>query len=42
LRILEKFKRVVSEKLDIALCEFQKNTKELIPKGLILLLKYIV
>jgi hypothetical protein len=41
LRISEEFKRVVSEKLNITLCEFQKNTKELILEGLILLLKYI-
>jgi hypothetical protein len=44
-RIPEEFKRVVSEELNIILCEFQKNSKGLILEGLIrdfiLLLKYI-
>jgi hypothetical protein len=46
LRIPEEFKRVVLEELSSILCEFQKNSKGLIPEGLIrkliLLLKYIV
>jgi hypothetical protein len=46
LRIPEEFKRVVLEELNSILCEFQKNSKGLIPEGLIrkliLLLKYIV
>jgi hypothetical protein len=45
LRIPEEFKRVVPKELNIILCEFQKNSKALIPEGLIrelvLLLKYI-
>jgi hypothetical protein len=44
-RIPEEFKMVVLEELNIILCEFQKNSKWLIPEGLIreliLLLKYI-
>jgi hypothetical protein len=28
-----KFKRVVREELNIILCEFQKNSKVLIPEG---------
>jgi hypothetical protein len=45
LRISEEFKMIVSEELNIIVCEFQKNSNGLIPKGLIrdfiLLLKYI-